>query len=60
MAAVSLALRASVRAEIKSLVRSDEVVAAMYRMRGELSTQDWERLRERTPTGQRQSHEHEE
>ena len=56
-AAEQQALRASVRAEIKSLVRSDETVAAMYRMQGELSTQDWERLREVTRSGgQRHSH----
>jgi len=40
-------LRARVRDEIRRLVSSDEIVAELYHMQGEISTSDWERLRER-------------
>jgi len=40
-------LRARVRDEIRRLVQSDDKVAELYHMQGELSTSDWERLRER-------------
>ena len=45
-----LELRNRVHEEIRRLVRSDEVVAELYHMQGELSTTDWERLRESTET----------
>lgn len=45
------ALRDRVHGEIMRLVESDEVVAELYHMHGQLSTTDWERVRKR------QSHE---